>query len=60
MSWITSEAGKSQSVTRIDILHWCIESLGQSVIRGWVDSFIGLHLTDLTEKTNNPQEHPGL
>jgi hypothetical protein len=56
MAWIIHQAGKSQSVTRTDILHGCAKNFGQSITRGSVDSFIGRHMTGSMETTSSPEE----
>jgi hypothetical protein len=45
-------------VTRTEIKNYCRELCKIEVTRGWVDSFISRHSTELMEKKSSPQEEP--
>jgi hypothetical protein len=52
--------GLDHDVACADIDHDCAAKLAFPVMRGWVDSFIGSHLSELIEAQGIPQEEPHL
>ena len=51
---------KNMPTTRTDIRNYCSLKFNKKMTKGWVDSFIGRHLTELIETTSTPQEEPRL
>jgi hypothetical protein len=60
LAWIQHQAEKFQPSTRTDILHYCVSKFGKSITRGWVDSFLIRHDSDVTETMSNHQDNPRL
>jgi hypothetical protein len=47
-------------VSRTDVRHYFSLKFETEIMKGWVDSFIGRHLTQLIETKSMPQEEPRL
>lgn len=60
LAWIQRNYEKNMPTTRTDIRHYCSTKFNKKITKGWVDSFIGRHLTELIETTSTPQEEPRL
>jgi hypothetical protein len=60
LAWITGKAEKDAAVPRMHIKNYCREVSKIEVMRGWVDSFISRHSTELIEKKSSPQGAPRL
>jgi hypothetical protein len=60
LKWITKNAQNHAPVNRMEVLHYCRETLSAAVTEGWVDSFLIRHQTDRFETTRRPQENPRL
>jgi hypothetical protein len=58
VEWLTKEAANNTAVTRTEFLQACIERFGQSISRGWVDSFLIRHRDESFETESVPQENP--
>jgi hypothetical protein len=56
LAWIEKQAEKNAAVTGTDIKNYYHEVCRLEIPRGWVDSFILRHSTELTEKKSSPQE----
>jgi hypothetical protein len=60
LQWVGNNYEQSNPVTRTEILHYCERKFNVPATRGWVDSFILRHQSELIEKKILPQEEPRL
>jgi hypothetical protein len=58
LEWIANNAKKHTPVNRMEVLHYCRETLGAVLTKGWVDFFLISHQTEFFETTSRPQENP--
>jgi hypothetical protein len=56
LAWITSKAVTNAAITCTDIKNYYWEVCKIELMRGWVDSFISRHSSELIEKKGSPQE----
>jgi hypothetical protein len=58
--WITKKAHNNTTVTRTELLNYCIATFGTAVTRGWVDSFLSRHAAEPFETKSSPRENQRL